>query len=613
MKPAMNWNQGTSSRTTIRTTLGGARPLSSASLQAKPAATNSDLVPNEEHLDVASADEKPVPENALNVETAQRIQGFVAINHDLGTNLEQCTTDENYPGSPAFECDEGLQTHEKAETSHNHSVERESPTHLNNGGAFLDLAGQEDDSAESGEVSEHSQDHGTTVVGESVPRDDDNCDREAQEDFEDQTDAMIDYSNSEQPIHESKETQTPEPPKTLADLNAEDLRTQLRYFYITRDPHTVPDTDPVRCLVCTKPGHMAGECPSLVCSTCGSYNAHFTHSCPRTQRCDRCTERGHEVSMCPYKLKPLNIRLICSLCEFEGHLEMDCELRWRTSGRPWETTLPALTVLRCCYECGGIGHLGNDCPTRMPGKPMGTSTWSEYGMPTSITTIRGFPAPGPKNLPAPKNSMGPKSLPAKAKKPQAAASTGSISIKGHAKRIQSQQMQSSAANQKLQHKLPPRPSQGRDVITISSGEEDDRAAFHRPPIHKPISGRQIRIATNITTQEQPTMESSRVLREQNDQREQRDTRDPRDQRDTRFQDYRDRDNYRERDDYRPSERNDYRIEDTRDYYRPYDNRRRSRSRSWSPRRRDDRRERPRFDAYRPMPSAAERAWKRGRM
>lgn len=165
--------------------------------------------------------------------------------------------------------------------------------------------------------------------------------------------------------------------QTLADLAPDDLKLQLKYFFITKNPREVDSTSAVRCLVCMQEGHMAGSCGTLLCTHCGLHKDHFSTQCPATQKCYRCRERGHKQEECPYKLGRLAANeLECDSCQRKGHTEAKCELLWRTSGRPWESDMTKQGIRRSCYECGSNRHLGNDCPTRKPGKPMGSSTWS---------------------------------------------------------------------------------------------------------------------------------------------------------------------------------------------------------------------------------------------
>lgn len=209
-------------------------------------------------------------------------------------------------------------------------------------------------------------------------------------------DAMMQYSNSEQiaanEAERNKKTTAVLPShkaRILADLNSHDLNAQLRYFHTTKAQEEVDGMTPVRCLVCAKEGHMAGLCEYLTCSTCGAFNQHATHACPNNPKCGKCREQGHDERSCPYKLKKMPVHeIVCDLCQRNGHIEEDCELIWRTSGRPWESDLAHANVRLSCYECGHSGHLGNDCPSRKPRKSMGTSTWDGNMGPVSIKSTR---------------------------------------------------------------------------------------------------------------------------------------------------------------------------------------------------------------------------------
>ena len=197
-------------------------------------------------------------------------------------------------------------------------------------------------------------------------------------------DAMMDYSTSgvEVPTTQNKESESSiveqSLPRTLADLDVVQLKEQLRYFYIGRDPCYIDLNEPVKCLVCAKEGHTILTCPALVCQSCQMVKDHFTRDCPRTRKCQKCRNRGHDRRSCPYKLPNLDIsELRCELCQQTGHAEADCELIWRTSGRPWESDLRSQGTTLSCYECGKAGHLGNACPTRNPRKPLGSSSWGQ--------------------------------------------------------------------------------------------------------------------------------------------------------------------------------------------------------------------------------------------
>ena len=244
---------------------------------------------------------------------------------------------------------------------------------------------------------------GTTPVIKQIPQSDleesgddsdDNSESESESESESRSssvdceassedvDEMIEYSKSEQvPKYESHQVQaniatSNSNARILADLDPQQLNAQLRYFHITKKLQEVDRNTPVRCLVCAQYGHMAEACESLTCKSCGAYNQHITQKCPKTAKCSKCREPGHNRWDCPYKLKNIaQAEIICDLCQRTGHTEEDCELQWRTSGRPWDSNMSHGNLRLSCYECGRSGHLGNGCPTRRPGKLPGTSSW----------------------------------------------------------------------------------------------------------------------------------------------------------------------------------------------------------------------------------------------
>ena len=399
-------------------------------------------------------------------------------------------------------------------------------------------------------------------------------------DSEDQSedgDAMMDYSNSEQVIAgadesgPNKTTAVLPPSKTasvLADLSPHDLNAQLRYFHTTKVREEVDVNTPVRCIVCAKEGHMARSCESLTCSSCGAFNRHTTQACPNKAKCGKCREQGHDEGHCPYKLKRLpGHEIVCDLCQRSGHIEDDCELVWRTSGRPWESNLAHANVRLSCYECGHSGHLGNDCPSRKPHKAMGTSTWD--------------------------GNMGPVSI----------KSTQEIKIKGKATR--------------------------QNPINLDDSD-DERANFYRPKVSlpEPVRRGQIRIVTGrhgSPVYEPSCSDRPAYAEYQNDSftpisdtYRDNDARQP-------YQEYRDRG----RGNWRAVDGPDHAADLRYNNHRP--NERRSRSppyrdqpgyaggSSWPSSRpaqraeQQDRRPRTDGNVYRPMPSAAQNAWARRRL
>ena len=271
---------------------------------------------------------------------------------------------------------------------------------------------EDDDNIESGKISDRN---GGNLEGSGKQ----NAGQRSEEgeiiEIQSDADPMVtDYSNAAQehkPIDRSKDNHIieiidledsdtprslPKPtngsmagPQTLADLTIAELELQVRYFYITKDPNTILDTDLVRCTVCALAGHLAPWCPTHICEHCNAKDDHFSKECQKIARCNRC--RGlHSTVYCNHKLKPQHIVLVCDWCLEKGHIEADCELNWRSSGPLWKKPLPTLSVAKTCHNCGGSGHLGNDCPMRQFGKPMGSSMWSESGLPHPYPPITSF-------------------------------------------------------------------------------------------------------------------------------------------------------------------------------------------------------------------------------
>ena len=198
---------------------------------------------------------------------------------------------------------------------------------------------------------------------------------------ESNVDPLMDYSQSIPNTTSQRQTdQSSQQPKRLADLSEQELRLQIRYTAITKELRDIDLTQLVTCLVCCTVGHLSNDCPALTCRICGVYNIHFTHACRRNRKCPKCREPGHIQEECPYKLpRIVASEIICDLCQRQGHTEADCEMLWRTFvPQSMHTRLDKVRM--ACYNCGSSTHFGNDCPSRMPGKPVKSSTWSTKGL-----------------------------------------------------------------------------------------------------------------------------------------------------------------------------------------------------------------------------------------
>ncbi|KAL8784065.1 MAG: hypothetical protein Q9213_004192 [Squamulea squamosa] len=243
-------------------------------------------------------------------------------------------------------------------------------------GVILNI--REESEHESGEITESvdtKAEAGPGTFDGAAEVDDSSLDGKT--DFDDQDshlangDAMMAYADSrgitgDTRYHYPTSTSRakPPPPKTLAHLDQKDIELQLRYFYVGKGLHEIDLEEPIRCLICAGKGHTASACDEMDCSRCGEQRAHSSRNCPSI--------------ITPSKAKRSQTT-VCELCKRNGHLPDECELFWRSSGGPWNADLSDRSIRFECYECGRRGHLGNNCPSRRPGKRQGSSSWTYFG------------------------------------------------------------------------------------------------------------------------------------------------------------------------------------------------------------------------------------------
>ncbi|EAW10752.1 zinc knuckle domain protein [Aspergillus clavatus NRRL 1] len=150
-------------------------------------------------------------------------------------------------------------------------------------------------------------------------------------------------------------------PTTLADLDRNDMEVQARCLFYDRDINDINLQAPISCTECFKEGHLAAVCPLKECVHCGAWNQHQSIFCPSWRRCQRCRERGHDEEQCPSLLKGSATEIPCDLCGSADHLELQCDFMWKLP-RPDSSPGPVLVSISCSH-CTSNRHLVGDCPS----------------------------------------------------------------------------------------------------------------------------------------------------------------------------------------------------------------------------------------------------------
>ncbi|EFQ97897.1 zinc knuckle domain-containing protein [Nannizzia gypsea CBS 118893] len=169
------------------------------------------------------------------------------------------------------------------------------------------------------------------------------------------------------------------PPRTIAELNAEDFKKQLKYLHYNSTGNPDPTT-PVRCTDCFREGHLSDICPSKKCEHCGAWEAHESRFCPTWRRCQKCRERGHDKASCSAPLQGSAAEVPCDLCGSDRHIESQCDLMWKQP----HPTHPSgkLFISISCAQCTSSQHLIGDCPS--VGAPLHSTSWSLKAFDPSI-------------------------------------------------------------------------------------------------------------------------------------------------------------------------------------------------------------------------------------
>ncbi|KAI9667046.1 MAG: hypothetical protein M1829_005587 [Trizodia sp. TS-e1964] len=131
-------------------------------------------------------------------------------------------------------------------------------------------------------------------------------------------------------------------------------------IYISSSPYP---TQEIGGTLTSEPDLKAAE--DIMCSHCNMSNHHFSHACPSIVRCRKCREAGHTETACLHKLSSLGGETVpCDICQSSTHVEIGCPEVWRSFKYEASTAKTVTSMVICCYNCGGSGHLGGDCLSR---------------------------------------------------------------------------------------------------------------------------------------------------------------------------------------------------------------------------------------------------------
>ncbi|KIP10394.1 hypothetical protein PHLGIDRAFT_33917, partial [Phlebiopsis gigantea 11061_1 CR5-6] len=149
-------------------------------------------------------------------------------------------------------------------------------------------------------------------------------------------------------------------------------------------------------------GHKAKDCFLMICLTCGARDEHSTRSCPISKTCYTCGMKGHLNRDCPnrYTARGHGKYEDCDRCGSTFHQTIECPTLWRMYD--YVDDSERLRILHereevrdldlgeggegyigpddWCYNCGGCGHLGDDCtqphPQEFPREPSAFSVYN---------------------------------------------------------------------------------------------------------------------------------------------------------------------------------------------------------------------------------------------
>lgn len=113
------------------------------------------------------------------------------------------------------------------------------------------------------------------------------------------------------------------------------------------------------CHKCHEKGHIAVDCPVVICQSCGERDDHLSNQCPKATRCTNCGDFGHIRADCTRKMK----MIYCHRCDSKTHTASTCPKIWRRY-KYKSGCKPSMPETIFCYNCASEGHYGDDCDLR---------------------------------------------------------------------------------------------------------------------------------------------------------------------------------------------------------------------------------------------------------